>query len=54
MFDLVYVCSNLNAKGKKDIYVILKNVGPLVLNGKEWEVKSKYMKVVLQKSRTFF
>jgi hypothetical protein len=33
MFDLVYVCSNLNAKGRKDIYVILKNIGPLVLNG---------------------
>jgi hypothetical protein len=54
MFDLVYVCSNLNAKGKKDIYAILKNVGPLVLNGSEWEVKSKYLRVVLQKSRICF
>jgi hypothetical protein len=52
MFDLVYVCSNLKAKGKKDIYVILKNIGPLVLNGREWEVKSKPMRVVLQKLRT--
>jgi hypothetical protein len=33
MFDLVDACSNLNAKGKKGIYVIMKNIGPLVLNG---------------------
>jgi hypothetical protein len=37
-----------------NIYVILKNVGPLVLNRREWEVKSKHMKVDLQKSRTCF
>jgi hypothetical protein len=30
MFDFVYVCSKLNAKREKDIYVILKNIGPLV------------------------
>jgi hypothetical protein len=34
-------------KREKDIYVIPKNIGPLVLNGREWEIKSKHMKVVL-------
>jgi hypothetical protein len=33
MFDLVYVCQNLNAEGKGYFYIILKNLGPLVLNG---------------------
>jgi hypothetical protein len=41
-------------KREKDIYVILKNIGPLVLIGREWEVKSKHIKVVLEKSRTCF
>jgi hypothetical protein len=33
MFDLVYVCFKFECKREKDIYVILKNIGPLVLNG---------------------
>jgi hypothetical protein len=32
MFDFVCVFK-LNAKREKDIYVILKNIGPLVING---------------------
>jgi hypothetical protein len=31
----------LECKMEKHIYVILKNIGPLVLNGREWEVKIK-------------
>jgi hypothetical protein len=36
---------------QKDLFIILKNLGPLVQNGREWEVKSKHMKVVLQKGK---
>jgi hypothetical protein len=28
-------------KGRKGIYVILKNMGPLVLIGEEWEIALK-------------
>jgi hypothetical protein len=43
------MCAKTLMQRQKDLLVILENLGPLVQNGWEWEVKSKHMKVVLQK-----